>query len=62
MRPSLNSAKIAAEIEQMRANAEKLRVEARQLNRDYGLAPLAAGAAIMAACTGLAALILRLFM
>lgn len=57
-----NNAKVAAEIEQMRANAEKLRAEARKLSRDYGLAPLAVGAAIMAACTGLAAIILRLFM
>lgn len=53
--------KHAVEIEVMNATAEKLRAEARKLNREYGLAPMLAGASMMAAATGLALVLLKAF-
>jgi len=45
----------------LRATTLKLQAEARKLNREYGLAPFAAGAAVMAAATGFAVAMLKLF-
>jgi hypothetical protein len=52
-------AKAIHEIDQMILEKEKLKVEIRKLMRDTLIAPFVAGAAVMAASTGLAALVIQ---
>lgn len=49
------------EIVKLEAEIDKLRAETRKIVRETGVIPFVAGAAFMAAATGLATLLLKFF-
>lgn len=56
---TMQDVRTEAEIDLMKANTAKALAEARKINREYGVIPMTIGATLMAAATGLAALILK---
>jgi hypothetical protein len=59
---SLTELKTQTEVEKMIAEIEKLRAETRKIVRETGVIPFVAGAAFMAAATGLATIVFKYVM